>query len=204
MVKKHLIISGTGRAGTTFLVQLFTALGLDTGFEDISAGVFPNCNGGLELAFPDPDAPYIIKSPMFCEYLDQILEDREIIIEHAIVPIRDLFSAAQSRRDVNSRTNPADFPNRGIPGGLHLTDTPEQQEMVLTSQLYKLIYTLAKRDIPMTLLHFPRFIHDPEYLYRKISFAIKGVTYESFRAAFSRVAQPQLIHDFTSKTTIPV
>jgi hypothetical protein len=33
MMKRHILISGTGRAGTTFLVQLFTALGFDTGFD---------------------------------------------------------------------------------------------------------------------------------------------------------------------------
>lgn len=32
MPKHHIIISGTGRAGTTFLVQLLTELELDTGF----------------------------------------------------------------------------------------------------------------------------------------------------------------------------
>ena len=32
MAKRHLIISGTGRAGTTFLVQLLTVLKRDTGF----------------------------------------------------------------------------------------------------------------------------------------------------------------------------
>lgn len=36
MGKRHIIISGTGRAGATFLVQLFTALGIDTGFTDLT------------------------------------------------------------------------------------------------------------------------------------------------------------------------
>ena len=30
----RILISGTGRAGTTFLVQLLTELGLDTGYSD--------------------------------------------------------------------------------------------------------------------------------------------------------------------------
>jgi hypothetical protein len=48
MARKHLIISGTGRSGTTFLVQLYTALGLDTGFTDATAGVNRHCQAGLE------------------------------------------------------------------------------------------------------------------------------------------------------------
>ena len=31
--RKHVVITGTGRAGTTFLVELLTALGMDTGYD---------------------------------------------------------------------------------------------------------------------------------------------------------------------------
>lgn len=34
MTKSHTIIAGTGRAGTTLLVRLFTRMGMDTGFND--------------------------------------------------------------------------------------------------------------------------------------------------------------------------
>ena len=64
MAKNHIIISGTGRVGTTFLVQLFTALGLDTGFSDLASDVFANCHAGMEWDIRHPDAPYIIKKPM--------------------------------------------------------------------------------------------------------------------------------------------
>ena len=30
--RRHLVITGVGRSGTTFLVELLTGLGLDTGF----------------------------------------------------------------------------------------------------------------------------------------------------------------------------
>jgi hypothetical protein len=48
MTKHHIIISGTDRSGTTFLVQLLTALGLDTGFTDLTSPVFANCDAGME------------------------------------------------------------------------------------------------------------------------------------------------------------
>src|SRR5689334_19108131 len=105
MIKHHLIISGTGRAGTTFLVQLFTALGLDTGFSDLQSAIYENCNAGMEKDIHLPDAPYIIKTPWLCDYLDEVLENNDRVIDHAIVPVRDLYAAAQSRRDVSARTD---------------------------------------------------------------------------------------------------
>lgn len=198
MIKHHLIISGAGRAGTTFLVQLFTALSLDTGFTDSASGVNLNCNAGMEWDIRHPDAPYIIKSPWLCDYLDDLLEARRIIIDHAIIPVRDLYSAAESRRDVTRRTDKSLYPG-GIPGGLWHTDKPEQQETVLVNQLYKIIYTIAKRDIPVTLLYFPRLAHNPEYLYGKIEFALKGISYERFLEAYRQVVQPEMVHEFRAK-----
>jgi hypothetical protein len=200
MPKSHIIISGTGRAGTTFLIQLLTAMGLDTGFTDTTSALHSNCNAGMEREICDPDAPYIIKSPWLCNYLDDLLEGGNVIIDHAFIPIRDLYSAAESRRDVTRRAEVANFP-AGIPGGLWQTEVPEDQEAVLASQLYKIIYTIAKRDIPVTLLHFPRFVNDAEYLYHKIRFLSDGIDYQSFLEIFKQVAQPELIHDFTERST---
>jgi hypothetical protein len=55
--KHHVIISGTGRAGTTFLVQLLTALSLDTGFKPGTTPVFAHCNAGMEQDIRKPNAP---------------------------------------------------------------------------------------------------------------------------------------------------
>jgi hypothetical protein len=201
MSRRHIIISGTGRSGTTFLVQLFTALGMDTGFSDVSSGVHANCSGGMEWDLRHPRAPYIVKNPWLCDYLDEALAGGDIVVEHAIVPMRDLFAAAQSRRDVALRSNPDEFtPEQGIPGGLWHTERPEDQESVLTHQLYKLMFTLAKRDIPVTLLDFPRIVADPAYLHRKLGFALKGMPFADFKMAFDKVVQPALVHDFTPST----
>lgn len=91
-----------------------------------------------------------------------------------------------------------DFPE-GILGGLWHTDAPEEQERVLACQLYKLVYVLAKRDIPMTLLLFPKIIYDSEYLYKKIVYALDGISFKNFRAVFEQTARPQLVHDFSKE-----
>jgi hypothetical protein len=197
MIRRHVIITGTGRAGTTFLVQLFTALGLDTGFSDLTSAVFPNCNAGMERDIRDPQAPYIVKSPWLCDYLDDALSSGGIRIDRALVPMRNLFSAAESRRDVTVRTNAADIPpSIGIPGGLWHTDRPQLQEQILALELYKLMHTLAKWEIPLTLLHFPRIVHDVRYLYGSLGCVLQGVSFETFRGVFARVAKPELVHDF--------
>ena len=194
-VKHHLIISGTGRAGTTFLIQLFTALGLDTGFTDTSSSVYSNCNAGMEKDILQHDSPYILKSPWLCDCLDDVLANGNIIIDHAIIPVRDLYSAAESRRDVTRRTDPSIY--RGdIPGGLWHTDNPEKQELVLVNQLYKIIYTLVKWDIPVTLLYFPRLVHDKEYLFKKLKYFLEGISFNQFAEVFDQVVQPEIVHDF--------
>jgi hypothetical protein len=200
MSKRHIIISGTGRTGTTFLVQLLTALGLDTGFTDVTSALYPNCDAGMERDIRDPDAPYIIKTPRLCDHLEEVLESGELTIDHAILPVRDLYSAAESRRDVTRRTDAALFPGE-IPGGLWHTDIPELQESALAIQLYKLIHTISKRDIPVTLLYFPRLVNDCEYLYIKLGFLLNGIAHQSFQETFNQIARPQLVHDFRPAST---
>jgi len=197
-MKHHVIISGTGRAGTTFLVQLLTALGLDTGFPDPESGIYANCNAGMELDLRQPEAPYIVKSPYICDYLDEVMRSGRVVIDHAIVPMRDLFAAAESRRDVSSRSNLPVLPDR-VAGGLWNTTRPDDQEAVLTQQFYKLFIALAEHDIPVTLLHFPRLATDADYLYGKLSFLLSNMPRGAFLRSFGSVSKPDLIHDFSVK-----
>src|SRR5689334_19149751 len=85
MPRHHVIISGTGRTGTTFIMQLLTALKLDTGFRDPHSAVWSNCHAGMERDIREPNAPYIIKSPWLCDCLDDILEEGGIVIDHALI-----------------------------------------------------------------------------------------------------------------------
>ena len=195
MARHHIIISGTGRAGTTFLVQLLTELGLDTGFPK-GQKIDQNSSAGLELDLRSARAPYIIKSPWLCDYLDEVLQGGELIIDCALIPMRDLYSAAESRRRVANIPNPNPT---SIPGGLWHTTEPEDQEKILEGQLYKLIYALAKHDVHLKLLLFPRLVDDPDYLYNKIKFLLDGLSYDTFLETFQLISRPELVHDFISK-----
>jgi hypothetical protein len=211
MSRHHVIISGTGRAGTTFLVQLLTALGLDTGFYNHTSYMAPNrrhadglynvkkkmdpkSNAGLELDIRQANAPYIVKSPWLCDYLDEAILGNQIVIDHAIIPMRDLYSAAESRRAVarNAHTTPPDE----VVGGLMHTRAPEEQESILAQMLHSLLFVIAKHDIPVTVLHFPRLVNEPEYLYKKIGFLFPNIGYDAFLQCFREVSRPELVHDF--------
>src|SRR5690348_1341765 len=149
----------------------------------------------MEWDLRRPDAPYIVKSPWLCDYLDEALDGGQYVIDHAIIPMRDLYSAAESRRDVTRRAVAPLAPEE-VHGGLWYTEIPEQQEIVLANQFYKIVYTISKRDIPMTLLFFPRLAHDSEYLYRKLAFMLRGIDCQKFMETFKQIARPELVNDF--------
>ena len=200
--RRHVIISGTGRCGTTFLVQLCTQLGLDTGYRDTRSAVHDNCDAGMEWDIRRLDSPYVVKSPLLCDWLGPVLESGEVVIEHALIPMRDLHAAAESRRDVTRRARPSDVHSWGVRGGLYYAqDRPEDEEWILAAKLYELIHTLVVWDVPMTFLDFPRIVHDPAYLYEKLAFLLPGTTEDRFTAAFNAVARPELIHDFSAAET---
>lgn len=197
MPRRHLIISGTGRAGTTFLMQLLTELGCDTGFSNSWSDINANCHAGMERDLRDPQAPYIVKSPWICDYLGEILDAGDVVIDRAIIPVRDLYAAAESRRRVTETSDASRFAGI-VPGGIWHTDEPEAQEAVLVNQFYKLLHTLARHDVPTTLLYFPRFIHEPKYLYKTIRAALPWTRYGRFLKAFRKTCRPELVHDFNT------
>lgn len=189
-VRRHLIISGTGRAGTTALVQILTHLGLDTGYTpDTCRHIDRNSRAGLEKWIEADDAPYIIKSPHLCDTLGEVLAARpDIRIDTAIVPIRNLKDAADSRV-FNARRMPFREPSR-VMGGLFGTTNADEQEAVLTRKLYQLLLVLTEHDIPVLLLHHPRFLEDVRYLSAKLRLLFPGVRLENVIAAHAAVYDP--------------
>jgi hypothetical protein len=186
------IITGTGRAGTTFLVRLLTELGLDTGYtrRNWPRDYFTHCHAGLEHDLAEPDIPYIVKNPALCETLDSILVDGRIVIDHAFIPIRELEAVASSRIRVGGA-------NENVPGGLLKNSNPAFQKAVLAEMFHQLVHTLVARDIPHTFLLFPRLACDADYAYVRLRPILGYLPLETFREAFARVSNPALIHDFS-------
>jgi hypothetical protein len=213
-LKHHVIITGTGRTGTTFLVELLTNLGLDTGFstKDIPFKKRKEARAGLEhdLRRKGRAFPYIVKNPMFCDYAEEIICRDDIIIEHIFVPIRELHAAAESRRYV-TKVNISNEPiwkrlkytirPKLYAGGLLHTRSmePGKQEDILLKRLYKLMFVLSDKTIPITFMRYPRIVKDCRYLFSKLKPILKNITFKSFSEAFNKTVQPKLIHSFSKK-----
>jgi hypothetical protein len=193
-VKSHILISGTGRAGTTFLIRLLGELGGDTGFLNPEQSIDPISHAGLEVDLLTVPMPRVVKSPFACEKLAVALERKLYTIEHCFVPIRDLFSAAESRRRI-SRIH-GNLNANTVPGGIWDTDRPEEQENELTHKFYHLMLTFAQYNIPHTLLEFPRLVMDVDYLWRNISTVFPKIKKSHFYSAFHDLVRPEWIHRF--------
>ncbi len=204
MSKSHVVIAGTGRAGTTLLVQLFTKLGLDTGFseEDFKNKIDPVSHGGLEVNLEGTDfeqLPYLIKSPYFYQFADKILNNPKTPIDHVIIPVRNLEDATKSRirvQEYHEKESGLKLKSDLVPGGLVMTDSIINQEVVLARQLTLLIKSLAKSGVPHTFLAFPTFANNPDYLYKAVKFLIPNTSFEVFLEIFQGIVDLGKIHDF--------
>lgn len=204
-IRHHAVISGTGRAGTTFLVQLLTHLGLDTGFAVADLELFAHARAGLESDIRTPDAPYIVKSPWFCDYADEVFARPDITVDHLFIPMRDLFSAAESRRFVvrsasaelaiSDREN---LDGSTVSGGLWHTSDPSKQEEVLQAQFYRLLLAASLTNTPVTLINYPLLTLDSEYLFKKLSPVLGDIEQSFFQQQHRAVVKPDWVHDFTT------
>lgn len=194
----HCLISGTGRSGTTFLVILLTHLGVDTGFTPETAEAENSGHAGLELKAIKPSGPYVIKSPQFCDRLDKVLSaDPSIKLDCVIVPIRDISAAAESRAATQFLTTGArSGSGQNVRGGLWETTDPDSQKAVLERKLSALMVSIARHDIPIVMLWFPRLVKDPKYLYSKLKFLLANTSYAEFEKAFYGVVRADWVHQF--------
>ena len=137
--KGRVLVTGTGRAGTTFLMRVFTKLGLNTGFstkdfENVETNVG---KAGLEKSILKEKMhlrPEIIKTPHAVDILDNALTEGWLKLDVCILPVRELNAAAASRASVTLRAKEARLPEGRVPGGLWKTKDQEKQAAVLAGK----------------------------------------------------------------------
>lgn len=204
--RRHVVISGTGRSGTSFLVELLTHLGLDTGYrvETLEQRKSKLARAGLEHDVRDSDAPFIVKNPSFCEYAEEVFFRDDIVVEHVFIPMRDLKAAVESRRFVTNHAvaNMSLFKRfhfylhpKHVSGGL--TSDVDHQEEKLLHQIYQLSLALSRTSIPVTLMRYPLLVQDASYLYSKLEPILEGISFTEFESAFSSVARQDLVHSYS-------
>jgi len=186
----HILISGTGRAGTTLLVRYFTALSFDTGFS-VNAPVDEIANAGLERTPEQGPLHYVAKSPFYGEMIDKIR------VKCCIVPMRRLLDVADSRRRVYREAKRRGLNASAHPGSISTKD-PAGEEVALALRFHNLIEALARGGTPVHLLHFPEFAESSGVLYTGLRSVLDehGVSREESDAAHRATVDLGLIHKF--------
>ncbi len=205
--KHHLLIAGTGRSGTSFLVRWLAELGMETHFSRFGEHAAWNeeANAGAEnLPLPalDADMPYVVKSPWVTEFIDQVLADPGIVLDGVIVPMRNLADAAASRtiNELRQVAAEPDWPlamekpwaHRGVtPGGVVYSLHPLDQARVLALGFHHLLERLVAAEVKVVMVSFPRLIEDAAYLYRTLAPLLPPELDEAAAAAaHARIADP--------------
>lgn len=178
---ERIIICGTGRCGTTFLMILFTLLGLDTGYtrENYHHHLSQNCNSGMENR---KLVHRYTKNPAFTDNIPHLIStNRSLVIKFAILPIRRMDTAAQSRINIG----------RGN-GGLWNAKDFESQKTYYQKILTTYLENMVQHDIPTIFLDFERMTTDVAYLYERIHPTFPrdvSISIDTFRGAFEEACQ---------------
>lgn len=156
---RHLVIAGTGRSGTSFLVEWLAASGLDVGEFDPDE-YHPAARAGWERSLMADDLPFVVKDPWLFTYCHDVDPD---VIEALVLPLRRLSDAAASRvrveRDAGATRDVWGWTNGGALLSLDITD----QARLLAAGFYELLQWAVAADVPTVLLHYPRLVDDADY-----------------------------------------
>jgi hypothetical protein len=178
---EKILITGTGRCGTTFLIKLFSFLDFDTGFsrENYSQFIFKDCNSGMEKGMDQPN--YIIKSPEYFEKIDKVFEifkKENITIKQVIIPIRNYSEAAISR--VSHKNNK---------GGLWNANNGKEQILFYHKIVANYIFYMTKYEINTLFLDFDKMVNDKKYLFEKLKHILdeKNIGFDIFSNVYDEV-----------------
>jgi hypothetical protein len=179
----RILITGTGRSGTTFLMKLFTFLGFDTGFtrENYTNDIFKNCNSGMEKEFGYSKF-YISKSPLFINNMENIIKDTTLNIKYVIIPIRNYKDSAVSRSKITRRNSTTG----GTKGGLWNASNEIEQIRYYYKIMAEYIQIMTKYDINTVFLNFERMVKDEQYLFDKLKpiLAEKNINFATFSKSY--------------------
>jgi len=179
----RILVTGTGRCGTTFLTKIFTRLDFDTGFDKtkLNLHISKNCNGGLEKR-KDYRKYYITKSPDFLCDLGFIVKDTTVNIKYVVFPIRNYSESAKSRERCNKVAG-----TNGEGGFWCATNEKEQIEFYYKA-IANYIYLTTQHDIKTIFLDFDKMVSDEKYLFDKLKVILdeKNVEFELFSKIYKQ------------------
>lgn len=168
-----ILVTGSGRSGTTFLMQILTACNLDTGYTNKSIQEsIDKTNSGAEWPLHDgTEFPRIIKNPGFCIHLPSTMQRFHWKVDFVYVSIRKYDSVVKHYLDESPALNKSEL-IRGV-----------------SHHVGMLIQHLEFLEIPHTFIQFPRSVNEPDYLYFKLISLLNGkISLPEFRDIHSRIA----------------
>jgi len=176
---EKILITGTGRCGTTFLIKLFTFLNFDTGFDrnNYKSTISSNCNSGMERQYNEKH--YIIKNSTFMQDIEKIFNDTSIILKYVIVPIRDLNESAKSRNKYQNQC-----------GGLWNATDELSQIKFYKDILTNYICISTKYDLNTIFIDFEKMTNDKIYLFNKLKNILdeKNIDLDTFTNIYDEVS----------------
>ena len=172
-----IVIMGPGRTGTTYLIEMFHALGVDS---DGHLEIFREIPKEIKVQGKDFVWPEIIKGTgTLCMTLKEKSDYYGWDIEHILLCYRKLESAVNSRL----ARNPG-----GVYRGMSQSEKQKAFEYDIPFALGYALHQIAFFDCDVTLVKFPRSAEDLGYLYS--IFEQFEYTYEEVVEAHEKVVDP--------------
>lgn len=174
---KKIMITGTGRSGTTFLMIIYTKLEFDTGFNDINACIYKNCNSGMEGS--SRTNRKVVKNPKFMFSIDDSV--RIFNPDFIVIPERNIEEVAKSREKHK-------FGN----GGFVFAQNYKRQLELYNNTIPIFKTKLEKMGINTIFIDFYQMIMSPQYLYEKLTPTFhREINFEEFLEAYTFASKHQ-------------
>lgn len=194
------IITGTGRAGTSFLIGLFSLLQLPTGFtsQQVHATLFGTAaHAGLE------SDPKMVNNRLACSHRRQIHKSPRLFentywlgannIAFVIVPMRKSEDAAASREYQSKYHNPQ---VGGWVRGAHNVSEQLFANNYITATFFWKVSAFV--GIDLIQLSYPKHVLDSEYAYAKLHpfLTMYNVSKQKFLSKHSSLLRRNLTHTY--------
>lgn len=147
------------------------------------------------------EIPRVVKDPRLLSQLPTALKYyKNWSVEHAFLCVRDLKDSALSRKNKNAYYYKCNFyplEKIGPTDVLSVEDDDLKSQLIFNQRaLGVFIETVAKEDIPLTVLNYPRFALDPEYTYKKLQGTPMECSLDRVKSIINKIVRKDLINTF--------